>query len=118
MAEKDAQTDSSTVVIWGTHCTGDGLPGPSSSLLVLAVGSVIKKINEGPGVSMYFYLRAVPNQAFEIRSDLDIVHSRLDAFELANLNENFERKGYFQASDAVVGMYHDEVNSELWLVKF
>lgn len=122
VADKDVQTDSSAVVTWGTYYNGRGaLPLPSPNvigLVIMAVGTGIRQIAEGPGLSRYFYLRGSPKEQFQIINDVDVVRSRIDSFEQAHLHADFTRKGYFHASESAVGTYFDEVNSELWLVEF
>ena len=122
VVDKDVQTDSSAIVTWGTYYNGHGvqaLPLPSvMGLMIMAVGTAIRQIAEGPGLSRYFYLRGSSKEQFQIINDVDLVRSRIDFFELAHLHFDLTRKGYFHSSESVIGTYFDEVNSELWLVEF
>ena len=124
LAEKNPQSDSGVVVTWGTYYNGRGVQAPllpgAMGLMIMAVGTTIKQMSEGPGVSRYLYLRGSEKDEFQIINGepVDIVRSRIDSFEMANLRDDFTRKGYYQASESIVGMYLDEANSELWLVEF
>lgn len=124
LAEKDPQSDSGVVVTWGTYYNGRGVQAPilpgAMGLMIMAVGTTIKQMSEGPGVSRYSYVRGSVKDEFQIINGepVDIVRSRIDLFEMANLRKDFTRKGYYQASESIIGMYLDEANSELWLVEF
>ncbi len=124
LAEKDPQTDNGLLITWGTYYNDRGMLGPLGGgvmgLVIMAVGTTIKQMSEGPGVSRYFYLRGSPVDEFQIVSDdqVDIARSRIDSFEMNHLGEDFKRMGYYQASKSVIGAYHDKTNSTLWLVKF
>lgn len=124
LAENDPQSDSGVVVTWGTYYNGRGVQAPvmpgGLGLMIMVIGTTIKQMSEGPGVSRYLYVRGSAKDEFQIvnAEAVDIVRNRIDLFEMANLKDDFTRNGYYQASESILGAYLDEANSELWLVEF
>lgn len=122
VVDKEAQADSTAIVTWGTYYNDRGIqPIPFANmtgLMIMAVGTAIRQIADGPGVSRYFYLRGSAKEPFQIVNDVDLVRSKIDSFEQDHLSLYFTRKGYFHSSESVIGTYFDYTNRELWLVEF
>jgi hypothetical protein len=124
LAEKDPLTDNGLLVTWGTYYNSRGAMGPGmggpAGLLVMAVGTTIKQMSEGPGVSRYFYLRGSAEDEFQIISDgqVDIVRNKIDSFEMTHLSGDVRRMGYYQASASIIAVYHNKPTSEMWLIEF
>ena len=77
-------------------------------------------MSEGPGVSRYFYVRGSASEEFQIINDdrIDILRNRIDSFEMKHLSRDVYREGYYHASESIIGAYHDQRDSTLWLVTF
>ena len=89
-------------------------------LMVMAVGTTIKQLSDGPGISRYFYVRGSADGGFEFAPDdsIDIVRRRIDSFELESLTKDVKRLGYFTAGESVIGAYHDQASWTLWVTRF
>jgi hypothetical protein len=114
---KDSMTH---VVTWGTYFDNNGFsaPGgatPLSFILPIVIGTTIRQLSEGPGISRYFYMAGNLSKGFAY-SENSTLRSKIDSFEMTHPDQRNE--GYFQAGDGVIAAYYNSKSRKVSFLKF
>jgi len=113
-----------TVLTWGTYFDDNGAMGPGgldpiTGMAKMIIGTTIKQIAPGPGVSRYFYLQGNLNDGFTLNDNSDCLRARVDAFETAQQKDAAtKRKSYFKINGDIVAAYYLSKSNKLIFVKF
>lgn len=122
---KDSSS-SNFIMTWGTYYDDNGMQAAVSSnpllgLMIVAVGTAIRQLSDGPGISRYFYLTGNPANGFDFASDaiVNTIKEKIDLYEMdqQGLKINFWYKGYFDLNRNVMAVYQIS-SGKLFVVKF
>jgi hypothetical protein len=114
----------STLITWGTYYDDNGAMGPAglgpvAGMIVMAVGTTIKQVTPGPGLSRYFYLTGNVKGGFKLSENPQGLRARIDSFEMAQQKEGSAKKlGYYKFDGYIVSAYYLPKKNKLKLVKF
>ena len=114
----------SVVITWGNYFDDNGAMGPGgldpvTGLIIMAVGTTIKQVSPGPGISRYFYLMGNVKGGFTLKDDPDFLRARIDLFEMEQQKSEVAKKyGYFNFRGDVIGIYYLPKKNKLKFVKF
>jgi hypothetical protein len=122
------QNDSATnnyKITWGTYFNDKGITplamANPAGLMVMIVGTAIKQMGEGPGVSRYFYMQGNFDNGFDLLNDhKQMMRNKIDTYELFLQSEKkrYQRKGYYITSTNMMAMYFYSKTKKLELVAF
>lgn len=119
--------DSSGYLIqWGLYFNDKGMQGPAgmaslAGLLVMTVGTAIKQMNDGPGVSRYFYYSwSSDTNKFSFNDSPNTNRSKLDAYEIAmgERKAKVTMKNYIEFRDGLLGIYYEFNKEKATIVQF
>jgi hypothetical protein len=112
-------------ITWGTYYNEKGVTplvmANPAGLMVMIIGTAIKQMSEGPGVSRYFYMQGNFDSGFSVLNDHSVMmRNRIDTYELSLQNERkkYLRKGYYKSSDNIFAFYHFPKTDKLELITF
>jgi hypothetical protein len=112
-------------ITWGTYFNGKGIAplvmANPAGLMVMIVGTAIKQMGEGPGISRYFYMQGNFDNGFNLLNDhKEMMRNRIDTYELflQSQKKRYQRKGYYISPNSMLAFYFYPKTDKLELVVF